>query len=87
MLFLKSTQFKKKFKKSPEKIREKVKDRLIVLSANCWDPILNNHPLHGEYSGCKSIDITGDIRLIYKELDKDVCLLLRFGTHHELYGN
>jgi mRNA interferase YafQ len=46
----------------------------------------NNHPLIGEFKGCFECHIKPDILLIYKiEKAEIVVLLLRFGSHAELF--
>ena len=87
MLFTRSTEFKKKFKKSSIKIRAKIEERLAMFAEDPWNPVLDNHSLHGEYVGCRSINITGDMRLVFEDVGNKTYLLIRFGTHHELYGN
>lgn len=34
----------------------------------------------------RSIDVTGDIRAIYKTIDEYTIEFAYIGTHHELYG-
>ncbi len=58
--------------------------RLFV--GNPFDSLLHNHPLNGKYEGCRSINVTGDYRIIYTLEDEDTALLLTIGTHSELYG-
>jgi len=78
--------FEKKYKKFSDKIRQKVKERNILFEKDPYDPILNNHALNGRYMGYRSISITGDIRIIYKFLDKDTVLFSEIGTHSDLYS-
>ncbi len=80
-----SQQFVKAFSKLSNKEKMKFSERISIFSTDKNNPILNNHKLHGEYSGCRSINITGDIRLVYKDLSNDDILLYRIGTHSELY--
>ena len=81
-----STLFKKRFNTLPQKIQAQVNIRLDIFVVNQFDPLLNNHLLHGEYEGCRSINITGDMRLVYKKMDVDKYLLVIVGTHHQLFG-
>ena len=85
MFFYRSSEFKKRFKASPVKLQNKIAERLNLLLLDEFLPILNNHELHGEYSNCRSINISGDIRLVYKKIDSDNYLLVIFGTHNQLY--
>jgi addiction module RelE/StbE family toxin len=80
-----SPKFKKQFGVLSEKIKSKVHERLKIFTLNESDPILNNHQLHGEYAGCRSINITGDIRIIYKKSNENHYRLLVIGTHSQLY--
>ena len=66
-------------------MQDKIAMRLGVFAADEFDPILNNHELHGEYANYRSINITGNYRLIYKMIDHLNCLLINVGTHSQLY--
>lgn len=79
-----SRKFKKNFKKLDKKIIKAFKDRFIIFQENEYAGILNNHPLRAEYADCKSINITGDYRLVYKRRDS-LYILIDIGTHSELY--
>lgn len=82
--------YHKKFEKSYLKLKagekKKFKERQTLFMSEPFHPILNNHPLHGEYFGYRSIDITGDLRVHYEPIGNDVALFMIVGTHHELYG-
>lgn len=78
--------FRKQYRKCPNKIQTRFKERLAVFDANPFDPLLRNHALAGSLAGYRSIDITGDIRAIYKTLDAHSVEFALIGTHHELYG-
>lgn len=78
--------FEKQYKKFPDKIKQKVKERNILFVKDLYNPMLNNHALNGKYFGYRSISITGNIRIIYKFLDKDTILFSDIGTHSKLYS-
>jgi len=83
-------KFSKKFSKQYDKLSEKIKkvfhDRLVVFMKNKNDPILNNHKLKGTLKGFSSINITGDYRAIFQELENgSLIFFLMIGTHSELY--
>ena len=45
-----------------------------------------DHPLSGDYVGCRECHITPDWLLIYETTDKELVLyLLRTGTHSDLF--
>lgn len=82
--------FHKNFEKSYKKLkgadRKKTKDRLGVFINDPFDSQLNNHPLKGKYEDYRSINISGDLRAIYKYINDDECVFVEIGTHSELYS-
>lgn len=86
MQFIPTSDFEKRFSKLPADIRSKVHDRLNIFSINEFDPILNNHKLKHDFEGYRSINITGDWRIIFRKLEDKVVLLYKVGTHHQLFG-
>jgi len=77
--------FEKQFKKFPQKIQGKFHTRLEMFSSNTKHPLLKNHKLHGVWVSHRSINITGDIRAIYKEESERIVIFVAMGTHGELY--
>jgi mRNA-degrading endonuclease YafQ of YafQ-DinJ toxin-antitoxin module len=78
-------KFKKQLKRLPKKIQDKFYYKLKIFAVDPYLSELNNHLLVGEWSEHRSIDITGDIRAIYRE-SRDSCVFKAIGTHHQLYG-
>ena len=82
--------YSKKFTKEYIKLSQQVKDKFIkrqaILSTHYFHPLLNNHQLHGEWAGCRSINITGDIRAIFEELENNHIEFIAIGGHSELYS-
>lgn len=77
--------FLKVYSKQPKKIQERFKEKRNLFIIDMFHPLLNNHSLSGEYEGCRSINITGDIRAIfYVKTDGDV-VFINIGSHTELY--
>ncbi len=72
------------FRKCPPEIKAKVPARLKVFQANKYTAILNNHALIGKLQGLRSINISGDYRIIFEESGEDVVLVM-IGTHSQLY--
>ena len=85
MIVVTSKYFDKKFKKLPKKIQLQAKKRISIFFDNPFDPILNNHLLHGDKKLLRSISITGDLRLLYEEVSNDVVRFLDIDTHSNLY--
>ncbi|MBI2097985.1 MAG: type II toxin-antitoxin system mRNA interferase toxin, RelE/StbE family [Candidatus Vogelbacteria bacterium] len=80
-----SSRFRKRYKRLPPSLRRKVVECLHLLLKNEFNPLLGNHSLHGSYVGCRSVNITGDIRLIYEKYVDGLLNLITLGTHSELY--
>lgn len=85
MKILYSKHFKKQYKKLSKPVQNKVLARLEIFMRDEFDSILNNHKLNTPWQGDRSINITGDIRLIYSKKEEGVCLLIDIGSHSELY--
>lgn len=82
--------FLEKLKKVDVRIRKRVKDRILLFSKDPNNLRLNNHPLKKGFQGYRSIDITSDWRIIYKETKigrETVAYFTTLGTHKDLYGN
>lgn len=81
-----STRFEKQVRKLDKKIIVSFKERVLLFEKNEFDPLLNNHKLKGEYDSCRSINITGDFRLIYEKVGENTYLFITIGSHSELYS-
>ncbi len=76
----------KQYKKLDPKIKDSLSQRLKLFEQDRYQPILSNHKLAGDLKGYRSINITGDYRLIYKEIDEATVYLVAIGSHSQLYG-
>ncbi len=79
-----SRKFKKQFKKLPDYAKAKFEERLQLFLMEPNHPILRNHRLSGKYRNQRSINITGDYRLIFTRTESTLDLEF-IGTHSELY--
>jgi addiction module RelE/StbE family toxin len=77
--------FEKQFKKLRAGERGRVKERLALFLEDEFDPILNNHPLRGKFQGYRSINITGDLRAVYKFQKPDLAIFIAVDMHSKLY--
>lgn len=77
--------FQKKFQKLPVKIQKQFYKRLDFFLRDKFDQTLNNHSVERAFPYCRSINITGDYRAIFKDCDDSV-VFLNIGTHSELYS-
>ncbi len=85
MQYISSKKFDKQFSKFSDKVKNQCIEKIEIFMQNPYYETLNNHNLGGKYRGCKSIDVTGDIRIIYEILEKNIAYFLAIGSHSELY--
>lgn len=76
--------FKKDYKKLPADTQARFDKRLTIFLKDQFHPLLNNHPLHGEWVGHRSINITGDLRAIFK-IEGETAIFIAIDTHTKLY--
>lgn len=78
--------FVKKYNKLQSSDKKRFKIRRNIFLQDPYNPVLNNHSLHGKYVGYRSISVTGNLRIIYKFLGKNTVLFVEIGTHSDLYS-
>ncbi len=80
--------YSKTFVKQAERLtptqKQKAAKRIGLFKRDPMNKLLRNHALKGKYTGWRSIDIAGDLRLIYTE-DQGKILFDQIGTHSQLY--
>jgi len=76
--------FEKGYKKLTSVEKKKFKERRDLFLQDEFNPILNNHALKGSYLGYRSINVTGDIRAIYKRA-QNLAIFVAVGSHSSLY--
>lgn len=76
--------FKKKLKKLSPKIKNQFYARLVLFMKDKTHATLNNHSVDKAFTDCRSINVSGDYRAIFKEENNSV-IFLKIGTHSELY--
>ena len=79
--------FEKHFKQriSPHpKLVKQFQERLGLFIAGQPSNPLNDHALSGKLAGKRAFSVTGDVRVIYVELD-DVIVFLDIGSHSQVY--
>ena len=85
MKIIPGKKFEKKVAKLPIIIKKALAVKLTVFVGDPFAVILNNHQLHGEKKHYRSINITGDYRLIFEQYDVDTVRLIDVDTHSNLY--
>jgi len=78
--------FNKQYKKLRQAQKEKVQERLVLFLKDPFHPILGNHPLKGKCTGYRSINITGNLRAVYKFVSERECIFVAIDTHSNLYS-
>lgn len=86
MMFVRTRQFEKKVAKIPQGVRRALVERLRLFAYDQFNVLLNNHALHGPLRMYRSINITGDYRLIYEQCDEKTVRFIDIDTHSNLYG-
>ena len=78
--------FDKQYSKLNNKTKTIYKNRITIFKDNPFDFRLRNHALKGKYLGYRSIDITGDTRVLYTVKGNVIIVFGFIGTHSQLYG-
>jgi len=81
--------FKNSIKRKPE-LKPKIEERLRLLAADPYNPILRTHKLKGKLSGAWACSVEYDCRIVFsfetnRETQKSEILLIDLGTHDEVY--
>lgn len=77
--------FEKGYGKLSIKTKNQVKKRLKFFIEDPFHPLLSNHVLHGEQQSFRSINITGDLRAVYRMKDDHAAEFVIIDTHSNLY--
>ena len=85
MRILTHRNFDKAYMKLRDGEKNRFKERRNMFLNNPFYPMLNNHALNGKYVGCRSINIGGDLRAIFKMLNEKTALFVDVDTHPNLY--
>ena len=84
MIIRSNKEFDKRHRLLSPKLQAQFDDRIRLFITDSRNPQLRLHPLKGKLSGYYSINISGDLRAIFKK-DKDVITFVLIGTHSQLY--
>lgn len=76
-----SRRAQKLIKKQPS-LKSKLKKSLSLLSADPFSPQLRSHKVYTKkYGEAYSARVTGDIRIFWKQFEKEIILVVTIGTH------
>ena len=82
---LTTKDFEKSFKKKDKFIQNKALERIKIFREDPFNVLLNNHALTGEYENKRSLNVTGNYRIMFYYADENTVILSDIGTHTELY--
>ncbi|MFZ2832220.1 MAG: hypothetical protein WAZ40_03645 [Minisyncoccia bacterium] len=85
MKIIPGKKFEKKVAKLPVVIQKALAVKLTLFIENPFAMILNNHQLHGEKKYYRSINVTGDYRILFEQYDPETVRLVDIDTHSNLY--
>lgn len=77
--------FNKDYARLKKATQERYKENYEIFVNDPSDRRLKNHPLSGKMAGRWSFSVTGDVRVVYRFLMPDVIILLRIGSHNQVY--
>lgn len=82
-------KFKKQYKKADNKIKSAFDKKIELFLQDPFYPLLNNHALTGQYLRKRNINVTGDWRAIFSEIEnkegEKVVIFELLDTHSNLY--
>ena len=78
-------KFIKQFAKLPPKSQRQFEARLNLFLIDSSAPVLRRHALKGKYTGYYSIDISGDLRAVFRYQDNSAVIFSLIGSHAQLY--
>jgi len=79
-------RFWKQYYKLSKSVQRRFKDRVKLFTVDPLHPVLRVHPLRGKYAGYWSMNVSGDVRALYRTEGKTMVVFALIGTHSELYG-
>lgn len=85
MIVIPSKYFEKQSAKLPKNVQLALAERLRLFMIDSHNPLLNNHALHGSLRHYRSINVTGDYRLVFESIDQELVRLIDIDTHPNLY--
>lgn len=79
--------FEKNYKKRilrNKRLRDLYNNRFDLFVSGIRDYPLYDHSLTGKLAGKRGFSITGDVRVVYKEAEKEI-VFLDIGSHNQVY--
>lgn len=86
MVIKRTGKFKKQYQKLPAKLQQQFDRRLALLVLDQTDQRLRLHPLKAKFAGYWSMDVSGDLRALFRRDGETIIIFAFIGTHSQLYG-
>jgi addiction module RelE/StbE family toxin len=81
-----SPDFKKQYAKLSKKFQEQFDERLLLFLEDPAHPLLRIHPLKGAFAGYWSMNVSGDLRALFRRDGDHIIIFALIGTHSQLCG-
>ncbi len=78
-------KFTKQFRKLPDKSRHQFHSRLELFLTDQNHALLRRHALKGKYAGYYSLDVSGDLRAVFRYQSQNSVIFSLIGTHSRIY--
>ena len=69
-----------------EELESLVEETIILFQKNPQDTRFSDHALSKRMKGKRAFSITGEIRIIYRQISRNVVRFLDIGTHPQVYS-
>lgn len=76
--------FERSYARQIAEVRDAFRERAKLLLIDPDHPLLAPHPLQGKLKGYWSINVTGDVRAVFKR-EGYIAIFVEIGTHDQLY--
>lgn len=76
-----SSKFRRSYKKLPQWLKDKAKEKEKIFCANPFDPRLDTHKLHGKYKDYWAFSIHGPYRIMFSFAAKSLVEFINVGDH------
>lgn len=81
MIISVSSKFKKSYRKLPNNVKGKAKEKEEIFRANPFDSRLDTHKLHGKYKEYWAFTVLGQYRIMFAFINSDGVDFINIGTH------
>lgn len=68
-----------------EELENLIEEVIVLFQENPSDTRLHDHALRRRMKGKRAFSITGDVRIVYREIGKNTVRFLDIGTHPQVY--